>query len=88
MTQFHGDQSKINACAFKEKQKNAIYWEFLKASIDNELKEQESCLSSRLSDEILRGIFDIQRATIGGTPIDQIEKALVSQRKIRRNYNL
>lgn len=47
--------------------------------IETELKELESALSTKLPDETYHGIINLERMTIAGTPIDEIEKALVSE---------
>ena len=44
------------------------------------VKTTEALLSTRLPDETVRGIINFQRITIADTPIDEIEKALVSER--------
>lgn len=86
MSRSHGDKSKINACTIKENPGNWIKGGTTFNGIDmdsNDFMEYqldgyEAALSTRLSDETFRGIINFQRATIPGTPIDEIEKALVS----------
>lgn len=75
----HGNESKIDACMVKE---NPVVWEigmrFTTEFMEYQLQGLESMLSTRLSNETIRGIISFKRATIPGTPTDEIEKALVS----------
>lgn len=79
IAQSHGNESKIDACAIKE---NAINWHdgmrYTKEFLEYQLQGLESMLSTRLTDETFSGVTNFLRATIPGTPIDEIEKALVS----------
>lgn len=79
---FHGDESKINACAIKEHPGMwEDYWQSYhntREFMEDDLQRQKSVLMLRLSDETFRGIFNFLKATIPDTPIDKIEKALVS----------
>lgn len=79
MVRLHGNETKINACMIRE---NPVLWEkeihYTKEFTENLLAGLESMLSTRLSDETFRGIINFERATITGTPISAVEKALVS----------
>lgn len=72
MTQF-GVESKVNACMVK---KNNRKWPGCRDMMSTE--QLESILLTRLSDETFRGLMNFEKATIPGTPINEIEKALVS----------
>ena len=57
---------------------NLPYRHNSKEYMESELEASKSILSTRLPDETIRGIINFTRATIPDTPIDEIEKALVS----------
>lgn len=82
INRLHGDRSKINACQIKEHPgKWTDYWESYRNTRDYmeiELQQMESVLLTRLPDETFRGVYNFLKATIPDTPIDEIEKALVS----------
>lgn len=48
-----------------------------------QIQDLESTLSTRLTDEAYDGIISFLRVTIPDTPIDEIEKALVSNLKTK-----
>lgn len=45
--------------------------------METQLKAFELVLSTRLTNETIRGIINFMKATIPGTPIKEIERALV-----------
>lgn len=72
MEQFQGNLSKIDGCTMEKKLENSIF-ELGKFYYDIQLD-----FSTRLSDEKFRGILNFIQTYQHGTPIDQIQKALVS----------
>lgn len=54
--------------------------------MENELQVLEDILSTRLTDGTFRGIISFIKATIPGTPIGEIEKALVSSQIYRIHF--
>lgn len=86
LKRYQGTDSKIDACRIKANPGNwTDYWktwmnarEYLEGEV---LKVLESMLSTRLTDETYRGLVNFLRATIPDTPIDDIEKALVSKKE-------
>lgn len=48
---------------------------------ENELKDTQDVLSTRLKDESFRGIIDFEKAVILETPTEEIQNALVSQKR-------
>lgn len=82
MEGLHGNESKINACQIKE---HPVLWANINSDpktrkdIENTLHWIESVLLTRLSDESVRDIINFAKATMPVTPIDETEKALVSQ---------
>lgn len=92
LARLRGNETKIDACMIREAPGN---WEQLmhenplqntKEFMEYLLQGLETVLSIRLPDETYRGIIDFLRATIPGKPINDIEKALVSERIISIAY--
>lgn len=86
--ELHGDKSKINACMMKE---NPGHWNWpsylnTRREMESTLQKIESIFSTRLPDESFRGLINFLKATIPDTPIDEIERALVSE-KMNRKLN-
>lgn len=71
------DGQKINACMIKD---------YPFHSGENHLNEMECRLLARLKHERFRGIMKFQRAFIPGTPIDEIDNALVSEKYCLYGY--
>lgn len=84
----HRFGSKINACMIKENWSNlkevqydvtSTYGRILSMEyLEIEMKNVESILSTRLTDETFRRIINFQKAVILETPIHEIQKALVN----------
>lgn len=83
LTRLRANMMKIDACMIRANPGN---WEHLKHKnplrntkefMEYLLQGLEAVLSIRLPDDTFRGIISFLRATIPGTPIDDIEKALV-----------
>ena len=72
------DKWKINAYMIKE---NLANLQFTQDRMERKIGASDSVLSTRLPDETIRGIMNFHQATLPGTPIDEIEKALVSELK-------
>lgn len=86
------DKKPINACLIKESSTVITHWEYSwvrdgrmhygRISRDkvfqDSMKRIELVLSSQLLDERFRGIINFQKAAVNETPIDAIQKALVS----------
>lgn len=81
VTDMQIDGQKINACMIRD-----LIRDFPRKgrypfhSGKNYLNEVESTLLARLKHEHFRGILKFQRALIPGTPIDEIDNALVSEK--------
>lgn len=79
--ELHGDKSRINACMIKE---NPGHWnEFSdpsKETMERMFLTNEVLLSTHLTKDIYGGLNNLAKATIPDTPIDEIEKALVSKK--------
>lgn len=71
------DGQKINACMIRDNPTKGLYSFHLG---DDHLNEVESTLLARLKHEHICGIIKFQRARIPGTPIDEIDNALVSKK--------
>lgn len=76
---YHGDKSKITACVIKESPAN---WFEPFETMKYDLMVVETIFSARLAEDTFRGIYNFVRATLIDTPIAEIEKALVSVRKM------
>lgn len=75
--QFRFDGQRINACLIRDYRSKGLYPFHLSVS---RLNEVESTLLTRLNHEQFCGIMKFQRALIPGTPIDEIDNALVSEK--------
>lgn len=78
---FHGNETKITACILKENQNNPDIWgqDFdIERYIALVEPMEEWILPARLTDETFRGILNLFIAIMPGTPVDEIENALVS----------
>lgn len=90
MTRLHGDKSKIDACMIKE---NPGDWQGLPANsrmeyMESILQQLEYYLSTRVPDDTFRGIINFEKATVPDTPIDDIEKALVSSQITKSTFSI
>lgn len=79
-----GNDLRVDACKVKEHPGQwEDYWMLhhnTRHYIEREIQALESKLSTRLADETYRGLINFLRVTIRDTPIDEIEKALVSNK--------
>lgn len=71
--QFDGDKSKITACKIQEGSPE----QFSSEMTELRLQVLETIMPTRLTEEVFRGILNFEKATIPGTPTNEIEKALV-----------
>lgn len=78
ITQLHGNTSKISACTIKQSDLARDWNTNLKRTLQRVLNMIETILSTRLNDESFRGIINFMQAFRPDTPIDEVEKALVS----------
>lgn len=91
MTQFQGDQSKINACTMEKKLKilkqDWSSMKYLRRDIDINVERMEYILPTRLADETFSGMMNFIKVAKDDASTDQFQKALVSQTHPKQLFN-